>query len=294
MKGALISFAFPLGTTHTEIAEAIAAHFGEPAQSLHTDLVPLDLDKLPSLDVETNEPPQRDASAVFTGQPLPVGTSEPTPDLDKEGIPWDGRIHSETKAKTDKGIWRARRGVSPALAATVKAELLNDRSSNVPAAASLPVVDTGKKAKIAYAEETALSIVGPSPMDAATFEGLRSGKAIQVPQYAYDWFVKWEDAFTAALESYGKTPDVPVAADAPATPAATVQAGLDPTGFPAFCIDAAGWQSSGKVTAEQINTVIGQLGLIDPVTKAGSMNLLNTAPGLIPAVRAMIGAMYQV
>lgn len=288
MKGALISFAFPLGTTHTEIAEAIAAHFGEQ--------VPVNIHGAPdmALDVTGDTPPLRDASAVFTGTPLPAGAAAPVDDIDKEGIPWDGRIHSETKAKTDKGVWRARRGVQPVVTAQVKAELLNKRSSNTPAEASLPVVDTGKQAKLAYAEEQAALQCGPKPFDDATFAGLRSGKAIQVPQYAYDWFVKWEDAFNAALEAFGKTPEVTLAASDPATPAATVHAGLDPAGFPSFAVDSANWQSSGKLTAEQLNATIAQLGLIDPKTGTGSMMLLSSAPQMIAPVRAMLGAMYGV
>jgi len=44
--------------------------------------------------------------------------------LDKDGLPWDERIHSSSKAinQTD-GLWRKKRGVSDELVAEVEAEL---------------------------------------------------------------------------------------------------------------------------------------------------------------------------
>ena len=43
--------------------------------------------------------------------------------LDKNGIPWDGRIHASSKALVADGSWRAKRGVDPTLVTTVTAEL---------------------------------------------------------------------------------------------------------------------------------------------------------------------------
>lgn len=44
-------------------------------------------------------------------------------DLDKNGFPWDARIHSGNKEKTVKGVWRSRRGVTDETIAQVEAEL---------------------------------------------------------------------------------------------------------------------------------------------------------------------------
>lgn len=44
-------------------------------------------------------------------------------EVDKDGLPWDGRIHSESKAKNKDGTWRARRNLPDGVAATVTAEL---------------------------------------------------------------------------------------------------------------------------------------------------------------------------
>lgn len=55
-------------------------------------------------------------------------------DLDKNGLPWDARIHSSSKAKTAKDEWKKLRGVDDALVAAVTAELLG-KSPAAPAAA---------------------------------------------------------------------------------------------------------------------------------------------------------------
>lgn len=51
----------------------------------------------------------------------PAGTN---PNLDSEGLPWDGRIHAETKTRL-KGddTWKLKRGIEPATVEHVKAEL---------------------------------------------------------------------------------------------------------------------------------------------------------------------------
>jgi hypothetical protein len=63
---------------------------------------------------------------VSPATPVPAAAS-PAPsagvELDKDGLPWDARIHSENKAKNKDGSWRSRRNLDPALKATVEAEL---------------------------------------------------------------------------------------------------------------------------------------------------------------------------
>lgn len=43
--------------------------------------------------------------------------------VDKNGLPWDDRIHSTPAKLTKKGEWRAKRGINDALVAQVEAEL---------------------------------------------------------------------------------------------------------------------------------------------------------------------------
>jgi hypothetical protein len=64
-----------------------------------------------------NTAPAAPIAALQTANP--VGAV----DLDKHGLPWDGRIHAESKAKITDGTWRKKRGADLALIATVEAEL---------------------------------------------------------------------------------------------------------------------------------------------------------------------------
>lgn len=68
----------------------------------------------------------------------PVTTLPPVNgvELDSEGLPWDARIHSGSKAKVASGAWKKRKGVDPAEFDAVVAELKAVMSA--PAAPSEP------------------------------------------------------------------------------------------------------------------------------------------------------------
>lgn len=75
----------------------------------------------------------------------PLGTEAPPPpppaatgEVDSKGIPWDARIHSESKATIADGSWRKRRGVDDATYATVLAELQGAAPPPPPPAADGP------------------------------------------------------------------------------------------------------------------------------------------------------------
>lgn len=56
--------------------------------------------------------------------PAPSNTGAPaTAELDKNGLPWDARIHASSKARNADKTWRGKRGVDPAVVAQVEAEL---------------------------------------------------------------------------------------------------------------------------------------------------------------------------
>lgn len=111
---------------------------------------------IPTGGIAYNDPPGSDPVAVFGVPPAPLAVSTPaiaagsivappppantapittTPgvassvagassvDLDKHGLPWDNRIHAESKAKIADGTWRKKRNVDPGLVAQVEAEL---------------------------------------------------------------------------------------------------------------------------------------------------------------------------
>ena len=83
---------------------------------------------------------------VFTPPPPPAGDAEeeggdaaPAGTLDKDGLPWDARIHATTAQGggviTAKGVWRAKKGLDAAVKAQVEAELRAAQSSPQPVAA---------------------------------------------------------------------------------------------------------------------------------------------------------------
>lgn len=61
-------------------------------------------------------------AAASTPAP-PVASPAPAATVDKNGLPWDERIHSSSRAMNADGSWRAKRGVQGALVAQVEAEL---------------------------------------------------------------------------------------------------------------------------------------------------------------------------
>ncbi len=68
--------------------------------------------------------PLNSDAASSSAPPPPAAPPADAPKLDKQGIPWDARIHSETKGlnKSD-GNWRNKRGVDKDLLEKVTAEL---------------------------------------------------------------------------------------------------------------------------------------------------------------------------
>lgn len=75
---------------------------------------------------------KRDGLIAETPVPTPVPQPEPQDDeptndappaTDKNGLPWDERIHAGTKALNADGTWKKRRGVDDATVAAVTAEL---------------------------------------------------------------------------------------------------------------------------------------------------------------------------
>ena len=85
----------------------------------------------PPFEVAAVVPPPTPVEAVAVVPP-------PTPvdGCDSDGLPWDGRIHSSSKARLADGRWRQRRNTDPAVVTAVTAELRAALSA--PAAAVVP------------------------------------------------------------------------------------------------------------------------------------------------------------
>lgn len=71
----------------------------------------------PVAEVEEDNEVYVDESEI--GQSLRAATA----DLDSEGIPWDVRIHSSSKAKNNNGSWKLKKNVDKSIVNSVKVEL---------------------------------------------------------------------------------------------------------------------------------------------------------------------------
>lgn len=123
-------------------------------------------------------------------------------DTDSEGFAWDARIHSTPAKKTDKGVWRAKRGADPQLVAQVKAAQIAARTAGAPvtvsepAAPTAPVMPAAPVAPAAPAMPPAtptpyaelIGVIGRHTYDAATNPTGRIG-ADWVQQYLTNWGV---------------------------------------------------------------------------------------------------------
>lgn len=79
------------------------------------------------------------AAPVAAGEDDESGDTTVAPGtVDKNGIPWDDRIHSTPAKLTGKGVWRAKRGVSDELTTQIEAELR--ARGGQPAPAPAPVM----------------------------------------------------------------------------------------------------------------------------------------------------------
>lgn len=108
-----------------------------------------------------------------------------TMDFDKEGLPWDERIHSSNHKLTAQGIWQRRRGVSDEVYNSVKAELLGKWEAaepitepvQAPLVAPAPVAPAPVQAPV-----VAPAPVAPAPVQA--FEPVQASVAAPAPVVA--------------------------------------------------------------------------------------------------------------
>lgn len=84
------------------------------------------------------QPPVAAAEAFGASSIPAAATSVPRVELDKEGLPWDGRIHASTKTKTVEGVWKKKRNLDPSFLASVVEELKATMSAPAPTASVVP------------------------------------------------------------------------------------------------------------------------------------------------------------
>lgn len=205
--------------------------------------------------------PAADTAAATTPTPAPAA-SPPNPgnvEVDKSGLPWDGRIHSgpaDKKPKNGDGTWRKKRGVDDATVAAVEAELR--AALGAPAAPIVPV------APIA---EAPAAPVPPAPA------------AAPAPVPAPPAPVPAAPAPTAAPVA---APPTPAAAGTASGPAAATTANSAPaTDFAGLMRKITGLQAAGQLTVEgtaEISAALGISGVRDLITR----------PDLVPSFDALL------
>ena len=108
------------GPTLGDVGLAPAAAFGVPP-------APLAVSTPAIAGASTVAPPPPASIAPTTTTPgvasSAAGASSAGVELDSKGLPWDGRIHAESKGKIADGTWRNKRNLDAALKAQVEAEL---------------------------------------------------------------------------------------------------------------------------------------------------------------------------
>ena len=74
--------------------------------------------------IQPEQNPHEDITVSGQAQTLTLPEpAKPVDELDADGLPWDERIHSGNHEKTNKGVWRRRRGVQDAYFDQIVAEL---------------------------------------------------------------------------------------------------------------------------------------------------------------------------
>ena len=96
-----------------------------------------------------------------------------TMDFDKEGLPWDERIHSSNHKLTAQGVWMRRRGISDEVYNAVKAELLGKWEAAEPVTEDTPIP-----------EPIQAPVVAPAPVAPAPVQAFVPVQQVQAPVVA--------------------------------------------------------------------------------------------------------------
>jgi len=110
----------PVTAFGAPVVDAAVAAFGAPAAPLTSGntCAPLPAGVAPIVAAPIALPPVNLGPASSAAPVTPAGV-----ELDAKGIPWDNRIHADSKNKIADGTWRKKRNLDPATVATVEAEL---------------------------------------------------------------------------------------------------------------------------------------------------------------------------
>lgn len=241
-----------------------------------------------------------DASANYTGEAPPVnpaaafGSAGNSPavnapvvasapaqntgsalvDVDRDGLPWDARIHASSKVKNADGKWRVKRGVDDALIAQVTAELRQ--------VAAIPTPDVSViAAQVQAAASGNVNAVGSVAPVPAAIPTVTPQSIPAIPHVEGNVPTPPVAGIPAAPTV---TPSVPATSPAIATPAEVATAPSGPMDYATFI---------GKVTAGLTANppTMTQAAVQATLSTFGvpGLPLLATRPDLVPAVAAALG-----
>ena len=198
--------------------------------------------------------------------PAPPVIVPVVPKLDKNGFPWDQRIHSSSKGINEDGTWRAKRGVDKELVKTVEAELKQLMGIQLPPQLTaaqliqqvpLPPIVSAPATPAPPVSAPATTEVPPPPV-------VSSPATTEVPPPP-----------PAAAPSDVLAPP-PTTAPSPTVAAASGMtfAGLIAAVMPRI--------AAGVLTQDQVNKVLGEFSI-------PALPLLASRPDMIPAVALALG-----
>lgn len=110
----------PVAAFGQPVVDEAAAAFGVPPAPLAVSTPAIAAGSIVAPPPPANTAPITTTPGVASSA---AGASSAGVELDKHGLPWDGRIHAESKGKIADGTWRKKRNLDPTVLATVEAEL---------------------------------------------------------------------------------------------------------------------------------------------------------------------------
>jgi len=195
-------------------AVIVAARARPPARSIEYDVPPFEAAAV------VPPPPPFEAAAVVPPPP-------PFDGCDSDGLPWDGRIHSSSKARLADGRWRQRRNTDPAVVTAVTAELR--------AALSAPAAAAGARGAAPSAPVAAAVVPPPPAATVFPFPPIEEPAAVPPPPAAVQpppaamTFPEFMRAITAARLAPGVGLEACKAGGTPGIPALNQRPDLIPT-----------------------------------------------------------------
>ena len=115
----------------------------------------------------------------------------PTVELDRDGMPWDARIHSGGRTKVKDGTWTKKKNVDPVVYAQISAEIKQAMAAPAVVFTPLNALNTGQTAPLPPGVSSQTAVVSPSeapPVPATTVYDFKTlmqwvtSRAIPQPQ----------------------------------------------------------------------------------------------------------------